>query len=227
MRAPLLGVVSTGLDQLEALVRASTRMTHTDPRAFQGALAVALAARMARQGGTPPVPDYLDELAALFREEGKELLDLIRRAAGSAAGGATTEQFASELGRSRGVSGYVCHTVPVVLHAWFAHPLDFRSAVESVVRCGGDTDTTAAIVGGIVGAGVGREGLPADWLAAIMEWPRTVGWMERLAARLFAVVQSGHAERPPSLPVVPMFLRNMSFLGIVLLHGFRRLLPPY
>jgi ADP-ribosylglycohydrolase len=33
------------------------------------------------------------------------------------------------------------------------------------IRAGGDIDTTAAIVGGIVALAVQADGIPADWLA--------------------------------------------------------------
>ena len=56
-------------------------------------------------------------------------------------------------------------------------PRDYRAAISAVVRCGGDTDTTAAIVGGILGAALGKEGIPSAWLEGLMEWPRSVsGW---------------------------------------------------
>jgi ADP-ribosylglycohydrolase len=34
------------------------------------------------------------------------------------------------------------------------------------VEAGGDADTTSAIVGGIVAAHTGRDGIPPEWLAA-------------------------------------------------------------
>ncbi len=37
---------------------------------------------------------------------------------------------------------------------------------ERIADFKGDCDTNAAIVGGIVALSVGREGIPADWLAA-------------------------------------------------------------
>ena len=57
-------------------------------------------------------------------------------------------------------------------------------AVKNVIRCGGDADTTAAIVGGIIGAAVGKDGIPAAWLDRLFEWPRSVTWMEQLGHRL-------------------------------------------
>ncbi|WP_246037666.1 ADP-ribosylglycohydrolase family protein [Saccharothrix texasensis] len=53
-------------------------------------------------------------------------------------------------------------SVPFVL--WFAatHADDYRVAVTACVEAGGDMDTTAAMVGGIVAC---RTGVPADWPA--------------------------------------------------------------
>jgi ADP-ribosyl-[dinitrogen reductase] hydrolase len=51
MRAPLLGVCyGNAPDRLRSLIHASTRLTHTDPKAEYGAFAVALAAHQFTQG---------------------------------------------------------------------------------------------------------------------------------------------------------------------------------
>lgn len=234
MRAPLLGVCfGHHTPLLRELVRVCTRITHTDPKAEFGALAVALAAHAMSAQRPPSAQRYLARLTRVLPpNESVDLLRLVEQAADSAARHETTQTFATEtLGLTHGVSGYVYHTVPVVLHAWFRYLAtpdgDLRTALQSVIRCGGDTDTTAAILGGILGAGVGRPGIPADLLDGLIEWPHTVLWMERLAERLAEVVESGTPQ--PSLPLfVPgLAARNVLFLLVVLAHGLRRLAPPY
>lgn len=227
MRAPVLGV-ACGEDEnlLRELVRASTRLTHTDPKAEQAALAAALAARHAATRREIDPEAYLSNIDAALGHEGIELLGLLRAAQASAARGESTQQFAASIGCEKGVSGYAFHTLPVVIHAWFAHPRDFRQAVLAVVGCGGDTDTGAAILGGIVGAGVGEEGIPIPWREGLAEWPRSQSWIRRLAIRL-ASVKSGAAGKPLWLNPLFLLLRNLVFLAVVLGHGFRRLLPPY
>jgi ADP-ribosyl-[dinitrogen reductase] hydrolase len=159
--------------------------------------------------------------------DGRDLLGLVAAAVASAEAGRTTEEFADSLGLGRGVGGYVYHTVPVALHAWFRHPQDLPAAIEEVVRCGGDTDTTAAIVGGIVGAGVGARALPGALVNGLWEWPRSVSWMRRLGHRLAGAVAAGKPQPALPLPFVFSLPRNLLFLMVVLAHGFRRLLPPY
>ncbi|MEW6305013.1 MAG: ADP-ribosylglycohydrolase family protein [Verrucomicrobiota bacterium] len=230
MRSAIIGVAyADHPERLRALVRASTRITHTDPKAEHGAFVVALAARFASRRAFETC--WQTRFCESLRQEpgagAQELIELVDRARESAHRGETTGAFAESLGLGRGVSGYVYHTVPVVMHAWFSHPLDFRKAIEPVIRCGGDTDTTAAILGGILGAAVGREGIPTEWLNRLMEWPRTVSWLEQLGGRLGEVSVSGRAQPALPLSVTGLFLRNMFFAIVVLAHGFRRLLPPY
>ena len=234
MRSALLGACyGSNPERLQAMVRASSRLTHTDPRAEYGALAVAVAAYVSSQN----LPAL--DLSKAFVERMTEYLKVykpwewdglylnLQNAATSVRSGQSTETFASLIGAGERVSGYVNQTVPVAVHAWLSFPNDYRSAVQAVIRCGGDTDTTAAIVGAIVGAGVGKEGIPAEWLSALWEWPRTVGWMERLGAQLAEVLETGSPQTPLALPFLPVAARNLLFTTIVLAHGFRRGLPPY
>lgn len=227
IRAAIIGAAVDDDALLSELVRASSRITHTDLRAEGGALAVALAARMARQGAAVSGALFVSRLRSVLGRENGELIALMEKVADSAGRGESTESFAESLGLAKGVSGYVCHTVPVALHAWLAHQGDYRSAVGAVIRCGGDADSTAAIVGGIVGASVGKEGIPDEWRDRVMEWPRSVAWMESLGAQLDTSMRDRASLRPLRLPLLGVLLRNLVFLGIVLFHGFRRLLPPY
>jgi hypothetical protein len=50
---------------------------------------------------------------------------------------------------------------------WVAsrHLDNYEAAIVYTIRAGGDIDTNCAIVGGIVALAVGRDGIPADWLA--------------------------------------------------------------
>ena len=227
MRSAVLGAAVRDPDALRRLVEVSTVITHTDPKALHGALAVALAARFASGGGTVEAAAYCAEVERWVGDGGAELVGLLRSAAASATAGQSTPDYAASLGLERGVTGYVYHTVPVAIQAWLLRQHDFRGAVEGIVSCGGDADTTAAIVGGVVGASVGRAGIPGPWLDGVAEWPRSTAWMARLGA-----AAAGAAETGTPLPVPPyawpaVLPRNLFFLAVVLGHGFRRALPPY
>jgi ADP-ribosylglycohydrolase len=227
MRAAILGTAISDLDRLRESVRIASRITHTDPRAEYGAFAIALAARNACQTTTVSGDDFLSELNSCLDSNASQLISLISQAVDSVKEAESTPQFATGLGLARGVSGYVYHSVPVAIHAWLSHQQDYQGAIIATVRCGGDTDSIAAMVGGIVGASVGKEGIPRAWLSRLLEPSRTVDWMECLAKQLSESMQTSIANQPIRLRFFSLLLRNILFLLVVLSHGFRRLLPPY
>jgi ADP-ribosyl-[dinitrogen reductase] hydrolase len=46
-----------------------------------------------------------------------------------------------------------------------------RLALDAAVRCGNDTDTVAAIAGGLVGAAYGASAVHAEWRRVLHGWP--------------------------------------------------------
>lgn len=227
MRAAIFGAALDDEARMLDLVRASSRLTHSDPKAEFGAIAVALAAKHSRDQQVVDGGWWFDRVDEVVGAAGSELIQLLRQAVDSVSRGESTAGFADSIGLDRGVTGYTYHTVPVAIHAWLSSPTDYRQAVTTIIGCGGDADTTAAIVGGIIGAGVGREGIPEDWLAGIWEWPRSVDWMQRLGEALADSLAENKPARAPTINAVTVVLRNLLFLAVVLVHGFRRLAPPY
>ncbi len=227
MRSAILGAAIDDVESLTRFVRAATVVTHSDPKAFQGALAVALAAWCARRGINEPSSFLMHYRKAAGESTKNDFSSLLLAVEKSVTTAQSTLEFAIQLGCGRGVSGYIYRTVPIALHCWLSHPRHYRDAVSEIIRCGGDTDTTAAIVGAIVGSGVGREGIPAAWREGLWEWPRSRAWMEGLAVAVAQAIQTGKTARPPGvLPGVGL-ARNAVFLAVVLIHVARRLLPPY
>ena len=108
----------------------------------------------------------------------------------------------------------IFETVPIALHAAFAHD-DAMTAMRAAIRCGGDTDSVAAIVGGIVGV---RD---ASMLDRLIEWPCDAAWLRRLSDA------AAGGSSPPRLPIVSRIARNALALTFILLHVARRTLPPY
>lgn len=227
MRAAIFGAAIDDVSLMLKLVRASTRLTHTDPKAEFGAVAVALAAKHAREHISPDANLWLEQVVDTLGEDAAELVDLLRQAVQSVHSGDSTQTFAQSLGLGHGVTGYTYHTVPVAIHVWLSHPRDFSRAVATIIECGGDADTTAAIVGGIVGAAVGRDGITQPWIKGIAEYPRSVSWMQKLGESLADAVDRKPPAPIPAINPIAVLLRNLLFLLIVLFHGFRRLAPPY
>ena len=227
MRAAIFGAAIDDLPLMLNMVRASSRLTHTDPKAEFGAIAVALAAKHSRNHKPVDANVWLMQVADAVGNDGAQWIDLLRQVIVSVESKQSTLAFAESLGLTKGVTGYTYHTVPLAIHAWLSFPGDFRQAVTAIIGCGGDADTTAAIVGGIVGSGVGRQGIPDQWIDGIWEWPRSVAWMQNLGD---AFAKSMSTDQPISAPTIhplAVLIRNLFFLVVVLFHGFRRLAPPY
>ena len=61
----------------------------------------------------------------------------------------------------------------------------------------------------------------------MIEWPRSAAYIEALGARAAFAAATNVVE-----PELPLFVpglapRNLFFMAVVLLHGLRRMLPPY
>lgn len=219
MRSAIIGVVyGDDSAQRQEFALAACRLTHTDPRAEESALLVAEAASLAaRHLPTHEALPILEKF--ILSDEMKTRFGALKTALSRQK---TVPDYAEEIGCGYGVSGFAPNTVAVALFAWLRHRGDFEMAVRSVIQCGGDTDTVAAITGAICGAETGEPGIPRAWIDGICDWPRSVNHIRRVAEAL----ASGNRHAPQYFwPAVP--LRNLFFLVIVILHGFRRMLPPY
>ncbi|MFO1372909.1 MAG: ADP-ribosylglycohydrolase family protein [Candidatus Competibacteraceae bacterium] len=230
MRVAIIGAFCADApEQRAAYVAASTRITHIDPKALTGATAIAeLAAWIIRDRLTqrPPLDAFLTLLRSCGPDD-REWLVAVDAIAQAAYAEQSVTKLADRLSLAKGVTGYIYHTVPVVAYAWFRHCGDYRQTLTAVLDCGGDTDTTGAIVGALAGATVGDTSIPAEWQTGIADWPRSLSLLRTLADRLATVITTGQSAAPVRYFWPAILPRNLVFLLIVLAHGFRRLLPPY
>lgn len=229
MRSPIIGALfGDNPQRMEELVLASTTITHTDPKATCGATVIARCACMAvglDAGGADREAILATVISGL---DDPQLTSLLESIPPHLQDGSSVETFARDLGivsrRYRGVSGYMYHTVPVVVYAWLRHLGDFEATLSDVIAAGGDTDTTGGIAGSLAGAVVGETGIPQRWLDGICEWPRSTAWMRSLADR---TVMAARGEEVGPLPLFwpGLIPRNLFFMAVVLGHGFRRMVP--
>jgi len=207
-------------------VLASSRLTHRGWQAEAAALAVAECAALAVQMQRQPEPKQVFEVLRSLTAE-NQWQNWIQQIEAALATNQCILEFVRTVGLEKGVSGYSLHVVPVAIYAWLRHPGDFRTAIINTLERGGDTDTVGAILGALVGAVVGKQGIPLDWLDSICDWPRSVSFMARVAEKL---AEQNQLQNPSGLVhyfwpgLIP---RNILFLLVVLLHGLRRLAPPY
>lgn len=223
MRSAIIGAVwCQDVARRRNFVEASTRLTHRDKRAETAALAVAEAAAIGIAEPCISNEAIFLRLRGVGETNDVEWADLCNRMEKALAENRAVGDFAGSLGLERGVTGYAYHSAPVALYAWLRHRGDFAGTLESVIRCGGDTDTVAAIAGALAGCDAGIPGIPAGWLTGLRDFPISAVVLERAANEL--VSGSGRPVAWAWFAVIP---RNVFFMVVVLVHGFRRLLPPY
>ena len=225
MRSALIGVCSPSDERVVELVRVSTRLTHIDPKAEEGALLVAQAARLAVANADIAPVEFIRKAAA--EVAGADLRETLRAAVQALDAGNSCLEFVQTQGWSNGVSGFVNQTVPAALYCWARSPGDFRQCIENAVLLGGDTDSVAAITGAICGANLGSDAIPSEWVERLREWPRTADWHRRLAKQLTAAKEKQAAAKPPPMHWLATVPRNAVFAAAVVMLGIRRLLPPY
>ncbi|MGH8878613.1 MAG: ADP-ribosylglycohydrolase family protein [Stackebrandtia sp.] len=163
--APLGAWFADDLDAVISKSRLVSDITHSHVDGIAGGVATALAAALSARGITDP-GEFLSGVLEGTPEG--EVHNGIQEAASHPAGTDPVE-VASHLGNGR----YILATDTVPLCLWVAaHNLDdYPRAVRTVVSLGGDLDTTAAIVGGIVSAGHPSTPIPETWLAAREPYP--------------------------------------------------------
>ncbi|MDG4775194.1 ADP-ribosylglycohydrolase family protein [Solwaraspora sp. WMMD792] len=166
MRVAPLGAFHAG-DNRTAARQAwrSAEVTHAHPEAILGAVAVAVAAAEAgwsRLTRSRPEPAELLDVVLAHLIDGRLMSGIVRARRLLGVGVA---EAAYELGNGAQVLAF--DTVPFALWVAATRLDDYPAAIHACVEAGGDVDTTAAIVGGIVAAytGSGPGGVPAQWLA--------------------------------------------------------------
>lgn len=225
MRAPIIGAYhADDFIKMMTLLSISTRMTHTDPKAYEGALAIAVAASILTKNNpdSAPTDSYFKQLLPLIKDdELKRNLILCQK--GLFAQKSLTA-YANALSLTKkGVTGYVNHTVPIVIYAWLAYFNDYEKTITSLIQLGGDSDTTAAIAGALAGLTVGVKGIPREWRKGIVNDPASLKQLRRYAIKIAR--KSNNKVKMPSYLV--SLLKNILSFPIILGHGFRRLFPPY
>jgi ADP-ribosyl-[dinitrogen reductase] hydrolase len=146
-------------------------LTHPDERCAWGAVAVNLAAGCFLQGRR----DFIGEVLEVLRNNAApdELMQAVRR---------VPLERREELPVVGPSAGYVVHAVEIGL--WFAyHEPNLERGLIWLAGAGGDTDTNAAVAGGLMGARDGEQAVPARWLEAIPDVAR----IRHLADRLIGV----------------------------------------
>ena len=163
--APIGAYFADDLDRVVAEAAASAQVTHAHPDGQAGAIAVAVAAALAWQGRGSATAEVGRRLLGTARDRTPNgaTRDGLEAALGLPAD-TPTWRAAEVLGN--GTQVIASDTVPFALWCAARYLGDYPTTLWETVSALGDRDTTCAIAGGVVALYAGRDGIPADWLAA-------------------------------------------------------------
>ncbi|MBO2448963.1 ADP-ribosylglycohydrolase family protein [Actinomadura barringtoniae] len=155
MRVAPLGAYYAG-DPARAAAEAARQaeITHAHEEGLAGAVAVAVAASLIAETPELVYEAVLDHTAGTYVGKG------LRRLGGLAR--ATPFRAAEVLGNGSRITAQ--DTVPFTIWVALRYLNDYEPGIRVCVAVGGDMDTTAAIVGGIIAARTGTDGIPPEWL---------------------------------------------------------------
>ena len=222
MRAPIIGALAHHDDDLiAALTAKSSMITHSDPRANHAALALATITGRLTSSTWQGVPE-LTTLCTTLRQcapDDREWAELVELMSTHGERRAEPLELARTMGIAGFVTGYAYHTVPIAIYTWWYHAEEPIEALRSIISLGGDTDSTGALVGALIGVQHGPDIFPQRWRTNLWEWPWGLRELEALGSQL--------AEPTPSITSpswAKVLARNMVFFAIVYVHGVRRLI---
>jgi ADP-ribosylglycohydrolase len=169
MRAAPAGLV--GADDPFALGCDVAAITHSHPTGFLAAGALALVVHRILQGDTLPAalqhalhrlarePDHAETTGAL-----RQAMDLAGLVKESGESGESGPPASAETVQRLGGGWIAEEALAIAVFCALVHPTDLEAALVLAANHSGDTDSTAAITGNLMGALMGRDAIPARWL---------------------------------------------------------------
>lgn len=159
--APLLFFYRDDRQSLLEAVRQQTAMTHNHPATLAGAEFIAKTAWGVLHGSNPT--------AALESalEEGVADIDLDSRIRSSLdSAGKDTGTMIKQFGQMCGIAA----ALPGVVHLIISYENNLKTALIENVMAGGDSAARGLVVGMILGAHMGRQAIPEEWLAEMVQF---------------------------------------------------------
>jgi len=166
MRAAPFGVYfRNDLYSLVNICKIDSAITHASEDAEAGSIAIALAAAYAVNGNTDNLLEKIWE--KLPNSKVKSLIYSLPSLIDS------SYIEPQQALRVLGTKADVRETVPSALYCFLKFDT-YHEAIVAAIKAGGDTDTTAAIVGALFGAKLGSQGIDPDIAAGVEDYDKLV-----------------------------------------------------
>lgn len=162
--APLGAYFADALELAISQARLSSEITHAHPEGIAGAIAAAVAAAVAcRLSGTSPIPRQEFALQIMEHIPESDVKAGIKKAH-DLPDDLPLHEVTRTLSNGQRVTAQ--DTVPFVIWCAGTYLDNYDEAIWQAIAAGGDTDTTAAMIGGIVACYTGKQSIPEEWTAS-------------------------------------------------------------
>jgi ADP-ribosylglycohydrolase len=167
-------------ESLREVARAQGWLTHRHPTADAASIGAAYLIKLALDN--VPVKDYPESVLAFTTGISGEFDAAIGRVT-EALDWSDEESALNHIGPTRGGGWIAEEAVAMALYCVLKHPDDYVSVVRLGANISGDSDSVAAIAGGIAGARLGLSALPEDWIARLENRDYLAALADRLAEK--------------------------------------------
>lgn len=200
MRAGVVGLFFPGdLSEVAAVAQAQGEVTHRDPRASAGAVAMAVGCALLIEEDSIDPPSFLEVVAKSCESASKnfstsllKLRDWVALPASEAVKHIRIEGKDPEYKETWwGISPFVTGSVLWAFYSFLKHSGDYMGTIKEAIAVGGDVDTTAAMAGALSGSYLGFNAIPKDYRNTLNDqgvW--TITDLVTLAERCFDLVHS-------------------------------------
>ncbi len=161
----------------------SARLTHAHPLVIEGShlLAGLTNLSITERGAinTPAAAKFLSEMdcSSEYANRLKQMVVFLENDKSAA-------YVARQFGWESGIPGEIVPTVVMAIYCFLRHTTDFRNAVSSAIRLGGDVSALGAVVGGLSGARLGARRLSPQLIQLIPDDGYGPSWIDDMAHRL-------------------------------------------
>lgn len=188
MRSHPYGLFCDDPDDAAYVAAMHSKMTHGDPLALASCAALATGVNLAiREVPPPDIADAMIRAAYAYDMRTAQMLRYARHCAYRPRNNDPQETAAHVLDVFRGWAGH--EAVAASLYCFLRFPTDYKSATCLAVNSPGDSDSLGAITGALVGANIGLDALPAEWVEKIEKRDRLIAMAHTLHQR------SGRADK--------------------------------
>lgn len=168
---PLVYCYRNNLEALVTSARAQTAMTHNNPLVVASAEFFARATCRVLQGSSPT-----SALAAVCQESfgDSPLAEWVAQG---------LQETNDESRRTIAIFGQSCDVrgaFPAAVHLIARYEGDLREALIENVMAGGDSAARGMVVGMVLGAHLGIDGMPVEWLSGLKRWETIVDLLDQV-----------------------------------------------